>query len=792
MSRVYIFGEFLLDPRRRTLSRAKLPIPLTSKAFDVLVVLVQNPNRLIGKDELLQAVWGDTIVEEGNLTQYISHLRKALTDDAENPQWIVTMARKGYQFAGEVVSAAAIDLSRQDQLYDSLIEGPAIDAPLNSNLPKMEANANTPKLWRKGTVEARASALWMFATSALLAIGALMVWRYENYRHRITLSPTDTIVLADVENQTSDSVFDDALNNAFRYEMEQTPYLSVLELDKTYSSMEQLGFKQSTKISPMIALLICRQTNSKMVISDSISDVGNRYRLESRALDCRSGATLAEERTEIADRNLVVHELGATAARLRRKLGEPAESLKQFNQPLEIATSSSLEALQAGAKGTRLFLAGNPQAALPLFQRCVELDPNLALSYEGIGAVNEVVGHYDLAIPALARAYQLRDRLTEKDRLNLEFLYLSDVTGELDKAQSVLSKALALFPRDVYFHNNMANVMARLGQPNRAADLENETARLEPSPLYFSWAALVNINANRLNEARSWLDQAKASRYENRELTGQRLRITLIEGDRSTLDQIFADQAHGPDRAFFLRMQSGFEAQQGRFEFAERLRLRSARLTSDFDDISHDLVLSALRNAEVGLVIQAHDAETRALELRLNRDDRMILGLSLARSEKTDTALRIADEVSREAPLDTRLQYYLVPTVRAAVMLQKHAPGSAIDLLRGSLKYELAINESFDSLYPAYIRGLAYLQLRDGQSAAREFHKLIDNPGLCWESVTGPLARLQLARAESLAGDKASARRSYEEFFAIWKDADRDLPVYRQAIAEYAAIQRSR
>jgi eukaryotic-like serine/threonine-protein kinase len=226
-----------------------------------------------------------------------------------------------------------------------------------------------------------------------------------------------------------------------------------------------------------------------MVISDSIADAGNRYHLEVRALDCGSGATLAEEGDDISARNQVVHELGATAVRLRRKLGEPAESVARFNQPLEKATSASLEALQIGTEGTKLFLAGNAQAALPLYQRAIEIDPDLALTYEGIGVANSYLGHYDLMAASITHAYQLRDRMTEKNRLNVDFLYYTHVTGELDKAYSVLLRLLELFPRDIFFHTNLAHTLLTLGQLKRAADAEDETARLEPSPLYFSAAA---------------------------------------------------------------------------------------------------------------------------------------------------------------------------------------------------------------------------------------------------------------------------------------------------------------
>jgi tetratricopeptide (TPR) repeat protein len=270
------------------------------------------------------------------------------------------------------------------------------------------------------------------------------------------------------------------------------------------------------------------------------------------------------------------------------------------------------------------------------------------------------------------------------------------------------------------------------------------------------------------------------------------LRLAFIDGDRGALDRIFDNEEHGPNRVAFLREQSRFETQQGHFVSADRLGLQASKLSPDPEDISRALVLSALRNAEAGRVIQARKAQDQVLQSKLERGQRMILALSLARSGRTDEAERLVHEVSQEAPLDTVVQKYLVPTVQAAVKLQKHDPYAAIDLLRGTIQYDLAYTMSFDYLYPAYIRGLAYLELGDGRSAAGEFQKLIDNPGLCLGYITGPLARLQLGRAERLMGDNASARESYEEFLNIWKDAEPDLPIYRQAKAEYAQLQKHR
>jgi DNA-binding winged helix-turn-helix (wHTH) protein len=780
MSNLYSFGEFVLDPGRRTLSRADSPVSLTPRAFDVLLFLVQNPNRLVTKEELLKAVWGDAFVEEGNLTQYISHLRKALGDNSEDTRLIVTIARKGYQFTADVTVAEAADVAKHATLRAAAPERSKTDArPDEFSIKEKVANSLSPGLRLRR---------W-FAAAALLAVIAVAFWLYWSYRRRVTLSARDTIVLADVKNETSDPVFDDALDTALRTAMAQTPYLNILGIDKVSGTLAQLNLPPDTKLTPDVARKICGKTSSKMVISQSIGDAGNGYHLQIQALDCGSGATLAKEQANIGKRDEVVHELGVTAALLRAKLGEPAASLARFDQPPEKALSSSLEALQAAAQGVKLYFAGDVAGALKLYQRAVELDPNFGVAYGSIGSAHGALGHYDLEAASFTRAYQLRDRMTEKNRLNVELVYYSNVTGELDNAYSVLLRALELFPREIFFHRNLANTLFQLGQLNRAAEEEDETARLGPSPLHFSWAAFGNIIASRFKEARSWLDQAEALKFDIPGLRIQRYRLAFIEGDRSTLDRLFYGEAHGPNRVLFLRERSIFEAEQGHFDSADRLRLQASGLSSDPEDISTALVFSALQNAEAGRAIQARKTQDLALQSKLERNGRMVLALSLARSGRTGEANLLADEVSQEAPLDTIVQKYLVPTVRAAVKLQQHDP-AAIDLLRGTLPYDLANTKSFDYLYPAYIRGLAYLESGDGRSAAGEFQKLIDNPGLCLWYITGPLARLQLGRAERLMGDNASARKSYEEFLTIWKDADPDIPIYRQAKAEYAKLRK--
>jgi len=628
---------------------------------------------------------------------------------------------------------------------------------------------------------------WL-AAAALLLVVAGASWSYWGYRHRITLAPTDTIVLAEVDNRTGDPVFDDALNTALRYELEQTPYLNLLGLDKTYATMEQLKLAPTTRITAEIARQICRTTNSKMVISDSIADAGNRYRLEMRALDCGSGATLAQERTDIGARNQVVHELGATAVRLRRKLGEPAKSLARFDQPLEEATSASLEALQAAAQGAKLYLAGDAEGGLKLSQQAVELDPNFAIMHGRMGAAYLVLGKTVLAAASYTRAYQLRDRLTEKDRLNAEIAYYGRATRDWEKEYSSVLRLLEIFPRDVFAHANLRAAFAYLGQPDRAADEAAETARLRPSAFYFGSAIQSIRFASRFNEAKSWLAKADALKFDNSLIRRERLIVAFATGDRDSVEKILKEEEQGSYREDFLHEHSLIEIQQGRFRSAERLRLQAWGRTSKAGNADWWVILSALEDAEVGEDAQARRYESWATESPLDPQAKIALALALARSGETAEAGGLADQASAERPEDTLVQHYFIPTIRAAIKLQQHDPAAAIDLLRGTAKYDLAFTGLFDYVYPAYIRGLAYLELGDGQSAALQFQKLIDNPGITVRHVTGPLARLQLGRAQKMMGGNASARKSYEEFLNIWKDADPDIPIYKQAKAEYGKL----
>jgi DNA-binding winged helix-turn-helix (wHTH) protein/tetratricopeptide (TPR) repeat protein len=779
MSSLYCFGEFVLDPTRRTLSRADSPVSLTPKAFDVLLFLARNPNRLVTKEELLQAVWGDNFVEEGNLTQYISHLRKALGDNSEDTRLIVTVARKGYRFTVDFTVTETADTAKQAAVQVPETETSKTDAR-HVELPTEEKAIKSPP--------ARLHLRKWFTAAGLLAVIAAAFWLYRSYRRPVTLSATDTIVLADVKNETSDPVFDDALDTALRYAMEQTPYLNILGIDKVLGTLAQLNLPPTSKLTPEVARQVCLRTNSKLMIAASITDAGNGFRIGLDAEDCQSGRIVAGIRKEVADQNQVVHVLGLAAAQLRRKLGEPAASLARFNQPLEEALSSSVEALQVGTWGIKRHIVADFKGAIPYYQRALELDPNLAPTYEGLGAAFNSLGESDLAVSAYTKAYKLRARMTEPSRLDTEYLYYAWVTGEREKALSVLLQSVQTFPENATARINLASCFAFLGQPDKAADEAREAARLLPTAFTYSEWTFFSILAERLNEAQTALDEAAASKFDDFELQDYRIRLAFLQNDQRAMQMQWNLAIGTPDAYRFLLLRSMVEEYHGRFRRARELIQQAADMVpGTAAEFSYEI---SLWEAESGDSARARQIAATALKTVNKREGRLYLALALARAGNTEQARKMADALDQDSPLDTLVQNYSLPTIRAAVKLNSNDPVGAIATLQPSLRYEFSYNFSFNSLYPAYIRGLAYLQLGDGRLAAAEFQKLLDHRGLVGRDVIGALAHLQMARAQKMMGDEVSAREWYEDFLTLWKNADPDVPIYQQAKAEYAKLRK--
>jgi len=637
---------------------------------------------------------------------------------------------------------------------------------------------------------------WL-AAAALLVFVPAAGWIYREYRNKVQLSAGDTIVLS-VSNETGDPVFGDALKLALRASLEQTPYLNVLAENKVLGTLRALNLSEGTEVTPEIAREVCLRTNSKMVVASSIADAGNGLRIELKGIDCRWGVTVGRVRQDTATRNEVVHLLGVSSAELRGQLGEPEASVAKFNKPLEQATSPSLEALQLLAEGYRHHLAGDVRAASPYYQRAAELDSNFALAYAALGVADEGRGERALETAAETKAYELRTRLTERARFHAEDLYYDVVTGEQEKACAVLQQWVQTFPDDFIAHHNLAGCLLKLGEPDQSLAEAREAARLLPSPWSYNMLIYHDILTGRLDEAKAIFDEAAARKFDAPPMHVTRTLLAFLQKDQTAMQEQWnwAEGAVGAPAAesLLLFARPSVAIYYGRFREARGLMKQGIALEKKAGFLrptgQYDSIL-ALREAEIGNPARAQQAAVKALQKTQDRDTQLALALALARTGDIEAAQKLADALGQTFPLDTVVQNHCLPTIRAAIKLHENDPAAAVEILRPTVKYDLADAESFNSLYPAYIRGLAYLQIGKGDLAAAEFQKLLDHPGVVARDITGALSHLQLARAQKMMGDQAAARNSYEDFLALWKDADSDIPIYPQAKAEYAKLRSS-
>jgi eukaryotic-like serine/threonine-protein kinase len=633
--------------------------------------------------------------------------------------------------------------------------------------------------------------LWMWLAAAVLFFVAVAgSWTWHRVRQPWTLSAQDTVVLADLDNRTSDPIFEDALNTAIRVAFEQTPFLNLLAPDKVRGTLQLLHRPADAKLTSKGAREVCLRTHSKAVIASSIADEGNHFFLELDGIDCITGRTIASVTRNVAGRSGIVRTLGAMAVELRRKLGEPAESLQKFNEPLDQATSSSLEALQLLAQGYK-YHSARDEAATSYYQRAIELDPNFALAYVALGARYSNVGEMELASEAEKKAYELCGRLTGPTRFIVETLYYDLGTGELEKAYPIHEQWVQTFPLDPRAHINFSFFLQGLGEYERAVVESRESVRLLPSVATYANLVATTILANRLDEAKAAYDDAEARGMADPSLHSLRHLIAFLQQDKPAMkEQLAWAMAHPELGGPVFKGEANAQEYYGRFRMGTHwLRQQNDAGKNPVAGFAVDDADFALQEAEAGSLTSARKLASGPLNGPLDRDTRLELALLSARSGNIERARQLSDAISQEFPLDTLTQNYSLPTIRGAIQLQQNDPAGAIETLRPALKYDLAYPNPFNSLYPAYLRGLAYLRMNNGRLATQEFEKLTDHPAIIGRFVTGSLARLQLGRAQAMTGDQVAARKSYQEFLLLWQKADLDVPIYREAKDEYERLK---
>jgi len=626
---------------------------------------------------------------------------------------------------------------------------------------------------------------WVVLAVLMLAVaGSLMVWW--RYLNRFQLSPSDTIVIADVTNQTSDAVLDDALNTALPVELAQTPFLQVLAQDKVRDAMKQMNHPENARVTPAIGREVCQKTNSNALIASSIGDAGNHYRIVLTGINCESGTPFARVQQDVTLRNEIVHALGLAGAKLRRKMGEPEASVNKYNKPLEMATSSSPEALQALAQGfSRHF--SDRAGSVSRYERAIDIDPSFALAYASVGVQYVIDNNITQAVANEAKAYELRDRLTGQLRFLAETLYYDIGLGDLERSSPVYQEWVKTFPLDGMAHANFAASLEVLGQFDRAAREARDAIRLMPMLGVGSYYSLLLAltDGNRLEEAKLVFAEAVARKADTPVMHHLRHLIAFLEHDEVAMQEQLEWMRNAKD-GFAAQADADVHSYYGQFREARRILRNANGTVVHFPQFRPDIMIQEVEAGETA------DAEQIARNSVPPQQDRMfplLLALTCARTGNVAEAEKIVQEIDREFPHNTIVQCYLLPTIRAAVRLQERDPAGAIEILRPAEKYELANPDPFNSLYPAYLRGLAYLQMGEGRSAAAEFQKLLDHRAIMGSFVTGALAHLQLGRAQAMMGDKDAARNSYRDFLNLWKNADPDIPALTQAKAEYAGLR---
>lgn len=763
---LFEFGPFRVDPEKETLLRAGEAVALTPKTFQILLVLIRNSKEVVTKDELMKAVWPDTFVEESNLTRSIFMLRKAL---GETPQdrYIVTVPGSGYRFAEGVRMVPDQELT-----------------VIAASRSLLQAEVKETKPWR-----------WIAIAAVLLVACGVGVWRYVS-QHRPVLSGTDTVVLADFANSTGDAVFDGTLRQGMVVELEQSPFLSLVSEDRVRRTLELMGLPTDSRLTPEISEQVCQRLGSAAVIEGSIARIGNQYVLGLHAANCHTGETLDDEQVEVGNKEDLIGALTHIAHNFRSRAGESLATIKEHATPLAEATTSSLDALRAYSAAWKLAFS-KPQDAILLLQRAIEIDPNFAMAYALQGRLYADIWENVLSEQSTRKAWELRNRASDRERFFIEVNYHDRVTGNIEKTREFCKVWAQTYPRDAIPHGELTWIYQEFGNYEESADEARKSIDLDPdfTPGYnnLAWAY---VFLNRLDAAEGTLQQASKRGLEMPEMLVMRYYIAFLKGDKAGMGRAVS-QAQGRFGAedWIAAEEASVLGWSGQLTQSRKMSSQAvdlARHSNQRERAAMYEVGAAVREAFFG---NAAEARRRALAARALSNGRHVeWGAALASGLSGDyrQSQQLMGDLERRFPEDTYVQFTYLPMMRALLTLREGDPAKALQQLQPAAPYDLAVPGSwsgfFGNLYPIYFRGTAYLANRQAPEAAAEFQKVLDHPAIVFSDPIGALAHLQLGRALALAGDKAGAKAAYRDFFDLWRDADHDIPALQQARWEYARL----
>jgi serine/threonine protein kinase/tetratricopeptide (TPR) repeat protein len=674
---------------------------------------------------------------------------------------------------------------------------PAVAASSSSGAMKV---ADVPIAGRK---------LWkVLVPAAVVVVGMIAGGVYYRAHAAKPLTDRDTIVLADFANSTGDAVFDDTLKQALTVALNQSPFLNVLAENKVAATLKLMARPANSPLTPEVARELCQRAASKAYIAGSIAGLGSQYVLGLKAVNCQSGDVLAQDQVAAAGKEKVLDAVGQAAAKLRGELGESLATVQKFDVPLAEATTSSLEALKAFSLGTKAEDEKGSAAAIPYYQQAIQLDSNFAMGYYAAGNGYNNLAEVERGSEYLTKAFELREHASEREKARIAVIYYQSVTGELDKAAKLYQEQITNYPRDYRLHNNLGIVYSELAQYEKATDAFRQSILIEPAN-HRPYGNIANslMALQQFDEARQTIQHAQARKLDSFVMRTALYGLGFLKSD----SQVMAEQqkwyAGQPDyENFGFSLDSDTEAYAGHLDKARELTKRAVNSAIHADSKETGAIWhenAAIRESAFGNMTEAKQAAADGLRLAPSSQGADVeAALAYAMAGDTARAESVAQDLNKRFPLDTQVQALWLPAIRAQVALDHKNPAAALENLQAALPIELGVIQ-FDSnlscLYPTYARGEAYLAAGQGKPAAAEFQRILDHSGIVWNCWTGALAHLGMARANALQsktsqGADADAARvralaAYKDFLTLWKDADPNIPILKQAKAESAKLQ---
>jgi DNA-binding winged helix-turn-helix (wHTH) protein/tetratricopeptide (TPR) repeat protein len=794
VTNVVRFGGFELDTRSGELTSGGGRIHLQDQPFQILKLLTDRPGEVVTREEIQRRLWpDDTVVEfENAVNAAIKKLRIALRDSAEEPRYVETLRRRGYRLMVPVERPVAVAAASGAATVQSGSDaGGMLDGATSSR--KSRAGAGS---WG---VAGRWRAIASVAGALLVIFGIVYGYSRRPIHATVKLTDRDKIVLADFANKTDDPVFSETLRQGLTVQLDQSPFLSLVSEERMQQVLGLMGQPASAALTPSVALEVCRRTGSAAVLDGSIASLGSQYVLWLRARNCQTGDVIDEEQMQAARKEEVLSALSQLASRFRSRAGEGLTMVDKLDTPLAEATTPSLEALKAYSMGWKALYASGGAAAVPLFKRAIEIDPQFAMAYAMLGRVYGDIAESELSAENTTRAWQLRDRANDRERFFIDASYETQVTGNAEKARQICEAWEQTYPREAKAHGFLAGMIyPMLGRYEPALEESRKMVDQDPDfPVAYNLLALSYMSLGRLEEASKTLQEASDRNMQMPDLVVDRYQIAFLKNDPAGMEKAVALAAKTPGAEDVVAHQESFGAgYSGHLQQASRRSGFAVQLAEQAGQRERAALFqsgAAVREGFFGNAAAARQSGKTALALSKGREVEYGVAFAEGLAGDTGAVQAMAEDLERRFPDDTSAKYYYVPALRALVALNHHNPAKALEWLQLSSPYELGQPQScffgfFGVMYPVYVRGEAYLALHQGALAAAEFQKIVDHRGIVISDPVGALAQLQLGRAYAMAGDHTKAKAAYSDFLNLWKDADSNIPVLQQARLEYARL----